>query len=114
MYPNPTPIETKLGAWRQNAGNFVGKSRKLTINKALLSIPKDTEMDVFRTGDWVNFKDSSGKAIFRDANNNIIFITHISHPAFPIFHAVCLSPKSKHMHLFYYPFLVGKSQSPKT
>lgn len=31
-------------------------------------------MDVFRTGDWVNFKDSSGKAIFRDANNNIIFI----------------------------------------
>ena len=74
MYPNPTPIETKLGAWRQNAGNFVGKSRKLTINKALLSIPKDTEMDVFRTGDWVNFKDSSGKAIFRDANNNIIFI----------------------------------------
>lgn len=74
MYPNPTPIETKLGAWRQNAGNFVGKSRKLTINKALLSISKDTEMDVFRTGDWVNFKDSSGKAIFRDANNNIIFI----------------------------------------
>lgn len=74
MYPNPTPIETKLGAWRQNAGNFVGKSRKLTINKALLSISKDTEMDVFRTGDWVNFKDSSGEAIFRDANNNIIFI----------------------------------------
>lgn len=56
MYPNPTPIETKLGAWRQNAGNFVGKSRKLTINKALLSISKDTEMDVFRTGDWVNLK----------------------------------------------------------
>lgn len=74
MYPNPTPIETKLGAWRQNAGNFVGKSRKLTINKALLSISKDTEMDVFRTGDWVNFKDSSGKAIFWDANNNSIFI----------------------------------------
>lgn len=74
MYPNPTPIETKLGAWRQNAGNFVGKSRKLTINKALLSISKDTEMDVFRTGDWVNFKDSSGEAIFRDANNNSIFI----------------------------------------
>lgn len=74
MYPNPTPIETKLGAWRQNAGNFVGKSRKLTINKALLSISKDTEMDVFRTGDWVNFKDSSGKAIFWDSNNNSIFI----------------------------------------
>lgn len=74
MYPNPTPIETKLGAWRQNAGNFVGKSRKLTINKALLSISKDTEMDVFRTGDWVNFKDSSGEAIFWDANNNSIFI----------------------------------------
>lgn len=31
-------------------------------------------MDVFRTGDWVNFKDSSGEAIFRDANNNSIFI----------------------------------------
>lgn len=74
MYPNPTPIETKLGAWRQIAGNFVGKSRKLTINKALLSISKDTEMDVFRTGDWVNFKDSSGEAIFWDANNNSIFI----------------------------------------
>lgn len=74
MYPNPTPIETKLGAWRQNAGNFVGKSRKLTINKALLSISKDTKMDVFRTDAWLNLTDSSGKPIFKDANNNSIFI----------------------------------------
>lgn len=38
MYPNSTPIETKLGTWRQNAGNFVDKGRNLTINKALTSI----------------------------------------------------------------------------
>lgn len=74
MYPNPTPIGTKLGTWRQNAGNFVGNSRNLTINKALISISKDTEMDVFRTDAWVNLTDSSGKPIFRDANNNSIFI----------------------------------------
>lgn len=31
-------------------------------------------MDVFRNGAWVNFKDSSGKPIFWDANNNSVFI----------------------------------------
>lgn len=70
LYPNPTPIETKLGTWRQNAGNFVGKGRNLTINNGLKSISEKTTMDVFRNGAWVNFKDSSGKPIFRDANNN--------------------------------------------
>lgn len=58
LYPNPTPIETKLGTWRQNAGNFVGKGRNLTINNGLKSISEKTTMDVFRTGDWVNFKDN--------------------------------------------------------
>ncbi len=74
LYPNPTPIETKLGTWRQNAGNFVDKGRNLTINNGLKSISEKTSMDVFRTGAWVNFKDSSGKPIFWDANNNSVFI----------------------------------------
>lgn len=74
LYQNPTPIETKLGTWRQNAGNFVGKGRNLTINNGLKSISEKTTMDVFRNGAWVNFKDSSGKPIFWDANNNSVFI----------------------------------------
>lgn len=57
LYPNPTPIGTKLVTWRQNAGNFVGKGRNLTINNELKSISEKTTMDVFETGDWVNFKD---------------------------------------------------------
>lgn len=57
LYPNPTSIGTKLGTWRQNAGNFVGKGRNLTINNGLKSISEKTTMDVFETGDWVNFKD---------------------------------------------------------
>jgi len=78
LYPDPNKkTYENPSTWSRNAGNFVdGKGNNLVtkINDALRLIPKDTEMDVFRTGDWVNFKDSSGKAIFRDANNNIIFI----------------------------------------
>lgn len=78
MYPDPNKkTYENPSTWSRNAGNFVdGKGNNLVtkINDALRLIPKNTEMDVFRTGDWVNFKDSSGKAIFRDANNNIIFI----------------------------------------
>lgn len=75
MYPDPNKTTHKsLATWSQNAGNFVDKSRKLTINKALLSISKDTKMDVFRTGAWVNLTDSRKKPIFRDANNNSLFI----------------------------------------
>lgn len=78
LYPDPNKkTYENPSTWSRNAGNFVdGKGNNLVtkINDALRLIPKDTEMDVFRTGDWVNFKDSSGEAIFRDANNNIIFI----------------------------------------
>lgn len=79
LYPNPTPIGTKLGTWRQNAGRFVEGSDAKTIdpdlNNQLKEIPANTTlMDVFRTGAWVNFKDSSGKPIFWDANNNSVFI----------------------------------------
>ncbi len=79
LYPNPTPIGTKLGTWRQNAGRFVEGSDAKTIdpdlNNQLKEIPANTTlMDVFRNGAWVNFKDSSGKPIFWDANNNSVFI----------------------------------------
>lgn len=79
LYPNPTSIGTKLGTWRQNAGRFVEGSDAKTIdpdlNNQLKEIPANTTlMDVFRNGAWVNFKDSSGKPIFWDANNNSVFI----------------------------------------
>ena len=79
LYPNPTPIGTKLGTLRQNAGRFVEGSDAKTIdpdlNNQLKEIPANTTlMDVFRNGAWVNFKDSSGKPIFWDANNNSVFI----------------------------------------
>ncbi|WP_456028622.1 McrB family protein [Ruminococcus sp.] len=79
LYPNPTSIGTKLGTWRQNAGRFVegsdAKSIDTDLNNQLKEIPANTTlMDVFRNGAWVNFKDSSGKPIFWDANNKSIFI----------------------------------------
>lgn len=55
LYPDPNKkTYENPSTWSRNAGNFVdGKGNNLVtkINDALRLIPKDTEMDVFRTGD---------------------------------------------------------------
>lgn len=75
-YPNQKRLSS--ATWSQNVGRFVeGSDAKYInsdLNNKLKEISATTPMEVFKNGAWVNLTDSSKKPIFRDANNNIIFI----------------------------------------